>query len=360
LGIFFQQHLDYVFFVYGLAFILVAAICAVIPRESARGAPWIWLVLFGLTHGFTEWLEILVINLQDTPAFSTVRFAVMALSFVFLCEFGRNTLGKLQCRVPGRWIYVPLLALAASGGLGGFASLQATTRYALALTGGLWAAWAMYRMGQQDERSRGHLAVAAIGMAGYAVAAGAIVSQTPFFPASVLNADWFNSAVGVPVQVFRCALGVLIATALWAYSGRLRRTDLSATENKGVAPLGYGLAIMLAVTLVAGWRFAEFASDWSDDEVRDILRVQVGTAAAGFTPGELAPLNGTMADWSDANYRHLREQMQAVNQANPELRSVHLLILRGGNILEVVTVDAKNPDRSEAGVAYERPPRELL
>ena len=96
-----------------------------------------------------EWLEILAIDLQDTPAFSAVRFAAMALSFVFLCEFGRKTLGKLQRKGPGRWIYVPLLALAASGALGGTASLQATTRYALALTGGLWAAWAMVPDGQE-------------------------------------------------------------------------------------------------------------------------------------------------------------------------------------------------------------------
>ena len=360
MGSFFQQHLDYVFFVYGLAFVLIAAICAVIPKDSARGVPWIWLGWFGLAHGFSEWLEILAIDLKDTPAFSAVRFAAMALSFVFLCEFGRRTLGNLKRKGPGRWIYVLLLALAASGALGGTAGLQATTRYALALTGGLWAAWALYQMNQQDERSRGCLAAAAIGVAAYAVAAGAIVPPASFFPASVLNADWFNSAFGVPIQVFRGVLGVLIATALWAYSGRLRRIDLSAAENKGVAPLGYGLAIMLAVTLVAGWRFAEFASEWSDDEVRDILLVQAATATVGFAPDRLASLSGTTVDSKHENYQHLREKMQAVSVANPELRSVHLLILRDGKILEAVSVDVKEPDRAETGLVYERPPRELL
>ena len=362
MGNFLQQHLDYVYFVYGLAFVLIAAVCAVIPKESARGVPWIWLGLFGLTHGVSEWLEIFPINLQDTPTLGTVRTAAATLSYVFLCEFGRKSLHKLQRKVPGRWIYLPLLALAASGASGGPASLHATTRYALALIGGLCAAWALYLMDKQDERSRGRLAVVAIGMAGYAVAAGVIISGSgaPFFPASVLNADWFVSAFDLPIQIVRGAFGVLIATALWAYSGHLRRIDLSAAENKGVAPLGYGLAIVLAVTLVAGWRFAEFASDWADDEVRDILRIQAGTAAVGFTPEELAPLRGTTVDWSQANYRHLKQQMQAVSRANPELRSLHLLILRDGNIHEAVAVDAKYPGRAETGVAYERPPRELL
>ena len=360
MGIFFQNHLDYVFFVYGLAFVLLAAICAVIPNESARGVPWIWLGLFGLTHGFTEWMEIFALDLQDTPAFNAVRFATMTLSLVFLSEYGRATLGKLQGKVPGRWIYVPLLALAAVGALGGMASLQATTRYALGLTGGLWAAWALYRLDKQDKRSGGRLAVAAIGLTGYAVAAGVVVSRAPLFPASVINADWFFSAVGVPVQMLRGALGVLIATALWSYSGRLRRIDLSAAENESVAPLGYGLVIMLAVALVAGWHFTEFASEWSDDEVRDLLRVQAGTAVVALTAEEIAPLRGTTVDRREASYRHLKQQMQAVSRANPELRFLHLLILRDGKILEAVAVDAKDPGRMETGQAYEHPSTELL
>ena len=70
MGILFPHHLDYVFLVYGLAFVLVAAVCAVIPKESARGAPWIWLGLFGLVHGVSEWLEIIAIDLKDTPTLS--------------------------------------------------------------------------------------------------------------------------------------------------------------------------------------------------------------------------------------------------------------------------------------------------
>ncbi len=68
---------------------------------------------------------------------------------------------------------------------------------------------------------------------------------------------------------------------------------------------------------------------------------------------------GSTADWKEANYRHLKEQMQAVSRANPELRAAHLLVLRDGKILEAVTVDVKDPGRWEAGVTYERPPREL-
>jgi diguanylate cyclase (GGDEF)-like protein/PAS domain S-box-containing protein len=357
---FFQQHLDYVFFVYGLGFVLIAAVCVVIPKESARGAPWKWLGLFGLTHGFAEWLEILAIDLTDTTAFGAVRVAAMALSFVFLCEFGRKTLGKLQFREPGRWIHVLLLALAATGAIGGVASVQATTRYALALTGGLWAAWAMYQMDKKDERSRGALAAAAIGLAGYAVAAGAIVPQAPFFPASVLNADWFYSAVGVPVQLFRAAFGVFIAIALWTYSVRVQRVELSEADNKGVALSSSGMAIILAMTLVAGWRFAEFASESSDGEARDMLRVQVGTAATGFPPALLASLGGTAVDEKDAPYRHLREQLQAVSRADPVLRSARLLLLRGGKILEAMSVGTKDRGRAQTGVDYERPPGELL
>lgn len=360
-----QQHLDYLFFVYGLAFFWVASICATIPRESGRGAPWLWLGLFGAFHGLSEWLEIFLMDLTYNPAVDMAKFAAMALSAGFLCEFARRALGGLQGKGPRAWLYVPLLALAASGALGGASipetlnAMAATTRYALLLTGGLGAAWALYQLGKLDASTQGILTITAIALIGYTLSAGVIVTRAPIFPAMTLNNAWFLSAVGVPIQLVRASCGVLLGASLWRYSRRLRQVELSPKGNDSVTPLIYGLNLMLAVTLVAGWWFAEFASAWSDGEARDMLRAQAATAAAGFMP-LLAPLKGTTVDGTDAGLRQLRAQLQAVGQANAELRSGRLLILRGGHILEAMTFDAKEPGRSAAGRAYERPPREVL
>jgi diguanylate cyclase (GGDEF)-like protein len=357
--------MDYLFFVYGLAFVVVASICTAIPKDSEHGVPWFWLGLFGAFHGLCEWLDIFLVDLNYNPAVDMAKFAAMALSFVFLCIFARRALGSLQGKRPPGWLYVPLLALAASGALGGASvpetlnAMGATTRYALLLPGGLGTAWVLYLLGKREAHSRGILALAAIAMVGYTLSAGTIVAPAPFFPASALNSAWFLSAVGVPIQLVRAAFGVLLAASLWRYSKRLRQVDLSPKGNLSVTPLAYGLIIMLAVTLAAGWWLAEFASAWSDGKARDMLRAQAGTAAAGFIP-LLAPLNGTTVDGTDAGHRQLRAQLMALGQAHAGLRSGRLLILRGGHILEVMAFDAKEPGRAAAGRAYEPPPKEVL
>src|ERR1035437_7370357 len=105
---FFQQQMDYIFFIYGLAFILLAAVCFVMSRDSGRHLPWIWLAGFGLTHGIYEWLEMLVESQGDNPAFAAVRLVLMTVSFILLFEFGRDGLLRLTGKGPGRWVYIPL------------------------------------------------------------------------------------------------------------------------------------------------------------------------------------------------------------------------------------------------------------
>jgi len=93
---FFQQQLDYIYFFYGMAFILLAAVCYVMSRDGGRHLPWIWLAGFGLTHGVSEWLDMLVQSQGDSPVFSAVRLVLMSVSFILLFEFGRLGLRRLR------------------------------------------------------------------------------------------------------------------------------------------------------------------------------------------------------------------------------------------------------------------------
>jgi hypothetical protein len=99
---FLQMQLDYIFFFYGLGFILLAAVILSMSGSEDRPLPWGWLGLFSLTHGTNEWLDMLALSLKDSPAFSVVRFIVMAVSFLFLVEFGRSGAGGPGGKTIGR------------------------------------------------------------------------------------------------------------------------------------------------------------------------------------------------------------------------------------------------------------------
>lgn len=81
------------YLLYGLAFFtLGVAILSRDVRFSELGiARIIWLLaLFGIVHGFHEWLELLenVVPSIQTPNFSLFRLIVVGISFLFLLYFG--------------------------------------------------------------------------------------------------------------------------------------------------------------------------------------------------------------------------------------------------------------------------------
>lgn len=53
---FFYTELDFIFFFYGLAFILLGTVCFAISRGRGHGMPWATLGLFAYCHGASEWL----------------------------------------------------------------------------------------------------------------------------------------------------------------------------------------------------------------------------------------------------------------------------------------------------------------
>ncbi len=254
---FFAQQMDYIFFVYGLAFLLLAAtlqgLCRLKPRPRQPKLPWPFLAIFGLLHGSNEWLDMLVISLGDSPAFAALRLGFLVGSYLALLEFGRRAQFALQGRGRGVWVYLPLLAVAMTGWAGDGNGINVSCRYTLGLTGGLWAAWSLLQYGGRLDSAgdRRWLLLAAGSLGGYALASGAVVPASPFFPASLINYDTFLSVCHFPVQLLRALLASLLSVALWQHYARLRLTFLP--EVTKATAYAHRTAIGLIVICACGW-----------------------------------------------------------------------------------------------------------
>jgi hypothetical protein len=112
---FFLRQMDYVFFVYGFAFIVLAAVCAMLQQRNTFRLPWLWFGLFSVAHGLNEWLEISVLSFGDTKPFAVFRVGLMALSFLFLLEFARAGWCELKGKGPSRWVFLPLMIFVCPG-----------------------------------------------------------------------------------------------------------------------------------------------------------------------------------------------------------------------------------------------------
>jgi len=254
---YFEMQMDYIFFVYGLAFIGLSVVTYILSKEDKR-LPWGWLALFGLTHGLNEWLDLLAISWGDGTMFAVCRWAIMTGSFLFLVEFGRLSLIRRRGHGPGPWLLGLLSLAAAAGGLDGWVGVNATCRYALGLVGGVWAGLELCWASSRD-RPEFRQWLRAIGgtMILYALSAGLVVPRASFFPASIINHETFLQLTSLPIQLIRGLLALGVASFIAVYfqkSCSAENEECHAYRARCMC----GAGISLIVILLSGWFLTQF------------------------------------------------------------------------------------------------------
>jgi len=236
--------LDYIFFFYGLSFLLLASVCVLLSRRPEARMAWPLLFLFGLLHGLNEWLDLLALTLGDSERFWTVRLVVMAASFLALAEFGRRSLRLEGLRVPGPASLVALPVLATAGLWVG--DWNVAIRHSFGFVGALLAAAALLRSAsrQQCLSLRG----AALGMFLYGIASGLIVPRAGGGLGTWFAQEDVLGRFGLPIQLFRGLLALWLTGAIWLHARqsirelqepRLRRLQLLSSIGVSGAILGF-------------------------------------------------------------------------------------------------------------------------
>lgn len=262
---FFANQLDFIFFFYGLAFILLGSVCFAIARGARQGTtPWMILGLFGFLHGGSEWLDLLALIVGDSLEYTIFRLAFMTTSYVVLLDFARLETIRLGWKLPGRWIYVPLIAVVAVGAwIGNLDGANALARYvvgfpAAAATAAVLAARAK---GATPAEKRWILS-AALGFALYSIATGIIVPAASWWPANTINYQAFANLTGMPIQLVRGLLACWTAFAIWGVWGQWLVIDVASPrytkfmQRQFVATLG-----AMATILLVGWFLTDYLGD---------------------------------------------------------------------------------------------------
>ncbi|HEY0328933.1 MAG TPA: diguanylate cyclase [Rhodopseudomonas sp.] len=254
---FLQSQLDFIFFFYGMAFILLGAACLAIARGGLGGTVDIWLFgTFALIHGLAEWLDLGALILGDSAPFEALRLAVMTASYLFLVEYARRGAIRLGYKLPDTWIYLSIIGLIVGAGmLGGLSASNAVARYSLGFVGAIGASLVVaQRALLHPPVSRRLLTLLAMVLAIYGVAAGIIVSPAPFWPANVLNRDGFIELTGIPIQLVRGLLACALTALCWAFwSQALVDTVASARYTAYLRRQFIWTMVAMVVILACGW-----------------------------------------------------------------------------------------------------------
>ena len=265
---FWATQLDFVYFYYGLSFVLLGAICFMIPKGNNPTPLWLWLGLFGFAHGITEWLDLYALNAGQSHLLTMVKLTTLSISFAFLIEFGQASSDNVAVRCFGRWIPVPpLLYVAWTAINDNPLAANDFARYLLAVPGCLWTAVVLVRhAGERAGPARTALKLTAGLFVLYGVAAGLVVPASALPTSHLLSQEMFLVVISVPVQVVRGLLATGIAVVLWRY--KVECTDNPNVLHKlrrhyriSVAMLVFALALGAGLTSQLGELF--------DDELQE-------------------------------------------------------------------------------------------
>lgn len=258
---FIGSQLDFVFFCYGLAFILLGMACFALARTGRLVEPWAVLGFFGFVHGTSEWLALASLVIGDSPMFASLRLVVVAGSFVLLMEFARREAVRFGWRRLNAWIFVPFLVAVALVWMRlGVNSAEVVTRYGLGLFGALGTAAVFTRYAKGFSGiERLWAAAAALGFALYGVATGLVAPAASFWPANVVNVDSFLHVTGIPIQLVRGVLACGVAFAIWATWQHRLLSSVGSVPYADYLRRQFTLTLaMMLVILACGWTLTEF------------------------------------------------------------------------------------------------------
>ncbi len=351
---FFQSQLDYVLFVNGLAFIILALLCHMIHKQGRPFLPWRTMILFGLIRGCAEWLDMLNLSINLGPIILALRIILMGISFFLLLEFARRGWAP-RGRRPGFWIPLCLVVAGFTGGLSGLAGLDASFRYSLALTGSVGAALVLWRAGsaEADPRIRRGLMQAGVALSVYSILAGLVVPRAGFPPATFMNQEYFFDTFGIPVQLARAALIILLAFSFHTIAVRKIADRLPAAGFQGLTFLQRHSIVVFAVILALGWVFTEAMGRYEEGLQKKSLLARARTVAAAINEDRILHLKGVRSDVDHPDYVRLKELLTRVRQANPDSRFLYLMIMKQEQVVFLVDSEpADSADYSPPGQVY--------
>lgn len=360
--LFFKSQMDYIFFIYGMSFFILAATCLLLINTQEKRLPWFWLGLFGFVHAINEWLDLWALSIGDTSFFRLARLAVLALSFIFLAEFSRLSFLVLKEKPLSRWFFIPWLILIYLGWyFGKDNGLDFACRYFLGFVSAFSAGAILIFYALKLKNTQRRLFI----YLGFFIAAYSftqlVIANPPFLLKHTLfNQDNFSRFLGFPIQLLRSALAMCIAFTILTYwyfvQGWLYGDRPGKERKKGLLSIGSVYLILI----ILGWLFTYETGIYFQQLNADELSAKAKTASAAINFRRVETLTATPADIATPDYQRLKEQLRAINEANVEISYIYLMRFDNGKITFLVDSEPDSSDNNFApGQVYEEAPLEL-
>jgi len=235
----FQTNLDFIFFVYGLTFLILGmAVLLQAKNESDFNlARILWLFAgYCLTHSISDFIHMWLSTKGTYDLIHYFAQFLAYLSFIFLFEFGRRFLGLTIKNVD--WRILPIIysiIFSISLLLNNFeVTIDILIGYFVRVPGGVMAGVGFFLYYNSEKKHLAQLNVkkyfyiAGATLLAWSFFCGMVRTKGDFFPANILNIESFFLAVNIPVYIFRSICALIVC---WALIGILKIFNWEAKER---------------------------------------------------------------------------------------------------------------------------------
>ncbi|NWF66617.1 MAG: hypothetical protein HXX81_04015, partial [Campylobacterales bacterium] len=207
--------MDYIFFIYGLAFILLWSIVYQFSKSEVNIVNWKWLGYFGLIHGIQEWCDLLALSVGDSKLFTEFRLVLLFTSFIALFEFARISSSLIYSKTPSRLIYIPIIFIISLGFFGSLNDVNALIRLTLGFGGASLGAFILYQKSKDFPTYKKYLQKIALVLFLYGIFGGTITPETTFLQNILISHQEFLDTFNFPVQLIRAISATTVAILVW-------------------------------------------------------------------------------------------------------------------------------------------------
>ena len=330
------HNLDFIYLIYGASFFFLGTASLVLylreKEKRIQFLPWIWLSLFGFTHGFNEWLDMLAYSFMDPQYLSAQRNIILTLSFFCLLAFARRSTQSLKNIKIGLWIYIFLI------GLVGFNlwisqcydCLATAVRYLIGFPAAFWTAcifWAMDKRKGADFSRNVYKGLAVLFFL-YAIAAGLIVPKSHFWPSTFLNQSTFLDLTNIPIQFFRGLLATIIALLFIYKSTALTLSIPEVKRGAGyVRLLLFSFLFLYVVFIFSGYQLVSYADQRERNNLKKIVISDAKLLADVFSGTNLQPYEKVRDLTIYQKYRQMHLRMTELTEISSFVKSLYLVLI---------------------------------
>ncbi|MEN6520399.1 MAG: response regulator [Armatimonadota bacterium] len=351
---FIVTQIDYIHFLKGIAFLVLALACIYSKNADKPRLPWTYLALFALTHALGSWVGLFTNFPRIGNEALAVRIFMVLISVLYLVEFGRAGTVSMSGKGPGRWILIPLLIITAIGCKNSWLGLEIMAGRMLAPIGAVWSLTVLL-LAYKNSTGHGKIFVR-LGV-GFCIC-GIITSLTApgFQYLSMILASKATTRTFFPciVDILFALAAICVAAAISSYPKSEYLAGRGASGVHERLRIGSWAALTVTIVLILGWFFTAYWGNLRNKESRSILIARTQTAASAMEFESLPKLAGNKSDMHKKYYWQIYRHLRYIERVNPDIHYSYVLGIRNGKVVFLADSGvAGTDDYMVPGTVYE-------